>query len=460
MLRMKALRAGSLGWAMALVAAVLLSVPASAQSVDSASRRREAARAMQEGRFEDAARICRELLKAQPRDIESRGVLAQASLALGRPLDAVRELRRLIEIAPGSPAAWFTLGHAYNAAAQDAMATLADRPEDAAWRQLLVADALMSDGRLTDAFALYRETLEQLPALSSIHESIARIYEQTGHPDWAARERASIPALAVECPKVPSGASAPQRSRGPALSEPQASRRAACEFRAGRYRAAFDAAVAERDAESRYWQARAASELGLQAFKRLDTLPDSRERREVHATLASAERRYPEAIAELKAALKFAPGDQNLLQDLGTAYYFARDYDKAVATLLPLIKNRSNDPQLLATCGDALFQLQRIEEAIPLLQRAADLDTSESGVRLSLARALIAKEYFQAAIPLLELDLPDDADGTVHVQLARAYKGLRNEEKAAQLMARSQELQKSAQERNAAKGQRAITPPK
>ena len=81
-----------------------------------------------------------------------------------------------------------------------------------------------------------------------------------------------------------------------------------CEFRAGRYRAAFDAAVAERDAESRYWQARAASELGLQAFKRLDTLPDSRERREVHATLASAERRYPEAIAELKAALKSVAG--------------------------------------------------------------------------------------------------------------------------------------------------------
>ena len=42
---------------------------------------------------------------------------------------------------------------------------------------------------LTDAFALYRSTLEQLPAMVSIHDSIARIYEQTSHADWAARER-------------------------------------------------------------------------------------------------------------------------------------------------------------------------------------------------------------------------------------------------------------------------------
>ncbi len=418
-----------------LLAALLLSIPASGQPPETAMRRREATRAMQEGRFDDAARICRELLKARPGDIESRGMLAQADLALGRPLDAVRELRKVTELAPGVAAGWFTLGHAYNAAAQEAMATFADRPEDAPWRQLLLADALMADGRLTDAFALYRATLEQLPGMVTIHESIARIYEQTGHRDWAVQERAAIPSAAAPCPKP------------------------RCEFRAGRYRAAFDTAVGATDGESRYWQARAASELGLQAFKRLDTLPDSRERRQARAAMATADRRYTDAITELKAALKFAPADAGLLGELGTAYYYAREYDKAVATLLPLVKTRADDAQLLATCGDALLQLQRIEEAITLLQRAADLDTSEPAVRLSLARAYIAKDYFQAAIPLLEVDLPDDTDGTVYVQLARAYKGLGNEAKATELMTRSQELQKAAQERSAAQGQRTITPP-
>jgi predicted Zn-dependent protease len=233
-----------------------------------------------------------------------------------------------------------------------------------------------------------------------------------------------------------------------------------CDFRAGRYRTALDAASARSDPESRYWQARAAVELARAAFKQLDALPDSRERREVRATMARAERRYADAIAELQAALKFAPGDPDLLNDLGTTYYFAKEYDKAVSTLLPLVKTHADDPQLLARCGDALLQLQRIEDAIPLLQRSADLDTSDPAVRLSLARAYLAKDYFAAAIPLLELDLPDDTDGSVHVQLARAYKGTGNEEKATQLLERSQELQKAAQERGAAKGQRTITPPK
>src|SRR4029078_2577259 len=120
----------------------------------------------------------------------------------------------------------------------------------------------------------------------------------------------------------------------------------------------------------------------------------------------------------------------------------------------------ADDPQLLGTCGDALLQLQRIDEAIPLLQRSAALDTSDAAERLSLARAFIAREYSAAAIPLLELDLADDTDGSIHVQLARAYKGLGNDEKATVLLTRSQELQKAAQERSAAKGQRTITPPK
>ena len=80
------------------------------------------------------------------------------------------------------------------------------------------------------------------------------------------------------------------------------------------------AALAGTDLESRYWRARAATELALGAFKQLEDLPDSRERREVRATLALAQRRYTDAIAELTVALKFAPDDPGLVDDLGTAY--------------------------------------------------------------------------------------------------------------------------------------------
>lgn len=390
-----------------------------------------------QGEFAKAIPPLERVIAAQPGDVESRRMLAQAYVGLGRPLQAVAALRKITEIAPREPGAWYALGHAYNAVTQQALGTFAAEPEDSPWRQLLVADALFADGRLTDAFALYRETLERLPSMVSIHDSIARIYQQTDHPDWAAaeRKRGALPAAAC------------------------ATRRALCEFRAGRHRAALSAALAGDDPESRYWRTRAANELALAAFAQLEKLPDSRERREVRATLARTERRYVDAIAELKAALTLAPGDPGLLDDLGTSYYLARDYENAVATLGPLIEANPGSTRLLAIYGDALLQLQRVEEAVTALRRAVDADPSNLLARQTLGRALVQHGEFAAAIPLIEPMLAEDRDGSLHVQLARAYAGTGEKDKAQALLERSQELQRAAQERADAIARRSISPP-
>jgi predicted Zn-dependent protease len=489
-----------------LLLALLAVPPAHAQPADAAARNKAAVQAMSDGRFDEAANIYHELLRnlpdepgllmnlgmalamggreaealapleraiklkpdlipahlflgssylalgkadsavapleravaARPAEIEQRRMLAQAYAAVGRRSDAVTQLRKVTEVAPRLPGGWYALGHAYNALTQDAMATFDTEAESSPWRQLLLADAFLADGRLTDAFAIYRVTLERLPSMVSIHDSVARIYEQTGHADWAARERPQGTLRAVECAK----------------------RRALCEFRSGRYRAALVAALAQTDSESRYWRARAATELALAAFKRVEALPDSRERREVRATLARAERRYTDAIAELKAALKFAPSDPALLDDLGTSYYGARDYEQAIATLLPLLKANPDDARLLTVCGDSMLQLQRLDEAVPMLQRAVERNSSDPMPRLALGRAYVQKGDFAAAIPLIEAQLAHDQDGSLHVQLARAYTGLGQREKGAALLERSQEIQRAAQQRSAAVSQRTITPPK
>jgi predicted Zn-dependent protease len=485
---------------------ILAAAPARAQSADLAARSRDGSRAMQEGRFDDAARIYRELLKAlpdeagllmnlgmalamgghesdaiapleralslkpdlmparlflgssylaigkpdkavdplkrvvaaAPTDVENRRMLAQAYAETGRPTEAAAELRRVTDIAPKLPGGWFALGHAYNAIAQEAISTFEKQPEDSPWRQLLVADALLADGRFTDAFAAYRAVLAQLPAMVSIHDSVATVYEKTGHADWALRERTSGRLTAAACAK----------------------RTALCEFRAGRHRSALTAATARTDPESQYWRARAATELALAAFKQLDTLPDSRERREVRAIRARAERRFTDAVTELKAALAFAPGDPQLLDDLGTAYYAAREYEQALATLAPLVKANPDDARLLAVYGDSLLQLQRVDEALPYLQRALERQPSDHMARLTLGRAYVQKGDFASAIPLIEAELPSDQDGSLHVQLARAYTGAGQKDKAAALLAKSLELQRAAQARDAAVTQRAITPPK
>lgn len=489
-----------------LLAALCCSAVLAAQTADLAARSRAASQAMEAGQFDEAARIYRDLLQtvpdepgllmnlgmalamggreadaiaplqkavalnprlipaqlflgssylargeagnaiaplervvaAQPSDVESRRMLAQAYSATGRTADAVSQLRRITELTPRSPAAWHALGHAYNALTQDAMSTFEERREDAPWRDLLVADALFADGRLTDAFAIYRSALEQLPSMVSVHDSIARIYEQSGHADWSKVERPRGALSAAACAK----------------------RKALCHFRAGRYRAALAESLKSADAESRYWRARSATELALAAFERLDDLPDSRERREVRATLARSQRRYLDAIGELQHALKFAPGDPGLLDDLGTSYYFAKDYEQAIATLAPLAKPKPGDVRLLTVYGDSLLQLQRVDDALSVLKQAVERNPSYAMARLTLGRAYAQKGDHAAAIPLIESQLSQDHDGSLHVQLARSYMSVGQKEKSAALLERSQEMQRASQARSAAAGQRTITPPK
>jgi predicted Zn-dependent protease len=158
-------------------------------------------------------------------------------------------------------------------------------------------------------------------------------------------------------------------------------------------------------------------------------------------------------------ALTFSPRDPDLLDDLGTTYYLARDYGQAVATLAPLIKGPLADARLLTIYGESLLQLQRVDEAGAVLRRAVELAPRDSLPRLTLGRAYVQQGEFAAAIPLIEPHLPEDTDGSLHAQLARAYAGTGQREKAAPLLERSQALQRAAQDRADALAERTITPP-
>jgi predicted Zn-dependent protease len=119
-----------------------------------------------------------------------------------------------------------------------------------------------------------------------------------------------------------------------------------------------------------------------------------------------------------------------------------------------------DNPRLLTLTGDSLLQLQRVDEAVAMLQRAVERSPADPMPRLTLGRAYLQKGNFAAAIPLIEPQLAEDGDGSLHVQLARAYTGVGRPEIAEALLKRSQEIQRAAQERSAAAGLRTITPPK
>ena len=71
-----------------------MAVPARAQSADPAARSRAATHAMNEGRFDEAARIYRELLQALP---DEAGLLMNLGMALamgGHEAEAIAPLER------------------------------------------------------------------------------------------------------------------------------------------------------------------------------------------------------------------------------------------------------------------------------------------------------------------------------------------------------------------------------
>jgi predicted Zn-dependent protease len=352
-------------------------------------------------------------------------------------METVAQLRTAAEAAPHTPGVWYALGQAYNAVKQDALATFGS-PSDTPWRALLSADALLENDHLAEAFALYRAAAESLPDMAQIHDSIARIYDRSGHPDWAAAERKRIQVSAEECTR----------------------RLAMCEFRAGRHQSSLEAAMKGSDSESRYWRARAANELALAAFRHLDALPDSPERRSVRATVALAQERYTDAVVDLKAAVNLAPRQPELQFQLASAYYSARDYEAAIATVQRLLESYPNDPRLLNLKAQSLLELQRPDEAIPLLKTLVDRTSGDPRTKLALGRAYFQNRDYKAAIPLLEEQLERDADGSLHVQLARAYSGIGERDKAAPLLTRSEALRKADEERRAAESQRIITGPK
>lgn len=352
-------------------------------------------------------------------------------------LDTLAQLRAAAQATPRNPRGWYELGQGYNVIKQNALSTFTS-PADAPWRALLSADALLENGQLTDAFTLYRAALESLPSMANIHDSVARIYERSGHTQWAVTERGKIDMSADDC----------------------VARRALCEFRAARYDAALEAAMKASDAEGRYWTARAANELALAAFMRLDTLPDSVERRSVRAAVAQAQERHTDAVAELKAAVSLGPQQPEVQYQLASAYYSARDYEASLATLTPLLKAYPDDVRLLTVKAQALSQLQRADEALPILKQLVDRNPNNSRMKLALGRAYLQTSHYTEAIPLLQEQLSSDSDGSLHMQLARAYSATSQHDKAAPLLARSEELRKADEERRAATATNVITAPK
>jgi tetratricopeptide (TPR) repeat protein len=330
---------------------------------------------------------------ADETNTDARGLLAQSMLAAGRPKEAAVHLRKLTELTPTDPKAWYGLGKSYESVSTNAFEHLRKTAPESCWMLALLADSRVTRRQYRSAFYLYRQALERNPAMPGVHTAIAEVYRKSGHADWATDEQSREPAK--------------------------------------------PAAVNLSYRESKEYNL-----LALEAFSHLSTLPESVEYHQLRAETMSQQGQHLDAAKEWRAALALQPGNPNFEKEVAVALYMGADYQSAAPLFLQF---RPMTADLNYMEGDSLLHLEEAAQAIPYLEAAARADPKMMGAHASLGLAYARAGQPAKAVPHLEAAAAIDDDGSLSYQLSRAYQATGQTERARQALERYQEILKKVQ---------------
>ena len=385
----------------------------------------------------DAARSLPPLekyVRLQADDPGGHQTLGDALQQAGKYADAANEYGKLSQLEPSNPHAFYGLNRSYFALADATFRKVEEMAPQSAWWFGLVADERVRRRQFHSAFFFFKKAEGLMPHLPDLHVSISKVYDETGHPDWAATER--------------------KKERDPDCSAmPQA-----CDFVAGRY----DQVIRNtgQTAQARYWQSRAFAALAENAFEHLEHLPEGPEICELRAERMGEQRQTLESVGEWRKALQYAPNDEHLNEELLSSLYRAKEYPEALKLAGDLLRENPSSAELNFTKGDILVNSQKPEQAIPFLERALKLNPNLLAAHHALGRAYAQLGHQSDAIPHLQKALAIDTDGSLHYQLARAFQSTGQPELAKKTLQESQQRQKADQEeKGKVEEEMKITPP-
>jgi predicted Zn-dependent protease len=375
------------------------------------------------GRAAAALGPLQKVVRLQPDNAEARSLLAEALVSLERYSAAEPHLRRLAQSAPSDPAAWFNLGKAYEELASRTFGDLLQRDPESPYALALAADARLGRGQRSAAFRLYRQAIERGPSLRGLHTAVAGIYRAAGHPEWATVEE--------------------EKER--ALPAPDCARESLeCAYRDRKYHDIVATAAASKDAARVYWLVRAYGELTAEALSHLAAMPPSVYSHEWQAEIHRNERRYAAAAEEWRQALALAPGDPRLMTELAVTLRMNQDLAGARAVLQDLLRAHPDAPQANYLMGDVLLAQDHAEQAIPHLEKAVRGAPGQLQAEAALGRAYALVGRAAEALAHLERALPADEDGSLRLQLARAYQAAGQADKAQAALKDYEEFRKAA----------------
>ncbi len=141
-------------------------------------------------------------------------------------------------------------------------------------------------------------------------------------------------------------------------------------------------------------------------------------------------KRHKDSIAVYRAALQAFPNDARFEQELGRSLYLDHNYDEAI----PLLARYHLDLEL----GISHLDTGDSNAAIAALTRVQDRPEAQA----PLGSAYLKSGQPEKAIPHLIAAAKDDTDGSIHLQLARAYQRTGQPQAAAKAQARYEALSK------------------
>jgi tetratricopeptide (TPR) repeat protein len=378
-------------------------------------------------------------LKVQPDSLDAQQTLAEALFELGRLPEAERRFREIARLDPKSSKGWYSLGLCYEGLAQRSFNALTEAAPGSAYWLDLTAESRLEAKQDYSAFYFYRQALSKMPQMRGVHMGLARVYEDTGHSDWAAVEEQKEKQLSPpDCP----------------------AQKLECQFQAGNFVEVIETSEGSTTPEAYYWRTRAYNKLALNAYSELGELPPSAESHELEAKIDSQRRQYAESAKEWREALVYSPGNRYLQTQLAIALYKSGDLAGAQALFEQILKEQPDAADLNFYLGDTLLNAQRPQAALPYLEKAVLRNPALLAAQKSIGLAYLQTGQADRAIVHLKAALPIDEDGSARYQLARAYQTAGKKELAAAMLKEYQQKQQAEQNENAAVDKDlALTPP-
>ncbi len=313
----------------------------------------------------------RSALVSMPADSNAITLLARALFSLTRYEEAQTYFERSVKLQPTDPRGWFGLGQVHEALARQIADEIRAAKSESAEAYAVMGYEDLGYGHFAQAFAAFRRALEIDPKLPGVHTGLADVYRNTGHLEWAHYER--------------------QFETGGNRDDSY-----------GRY-------LAHRHGQS-------------DAYERLAQLPPSLEWHLHQAQSLESSASHAEAAREWREALKLAPG--NLQAELGLAWslFRRRDYEPVIQLADAMLRRNPSSVDSNFLYGAALMNLENPDAAFPFLRRAVATDDRFLPAQAALGQALLQTGKASEAIPHLSAALSSDQDGSLHFQLARAYR--------------------------------------